>query len=120
MGLVVPELDEHTAARLAELGVAALSPLDLGATAQPGLAGDVLRIVADSPVVAYYVGKDPSSFSFAKNPEVVNPIPIGIAIRKGDTELQNAVTQAIKAIYADDTMKHIIAKWKLPAFPVKT
>jgi len=82
--------------------------------------GKVDAYFADSPVVAYYVGKDPSSFSFAKNPEVVNPIPIGIAIRKGDTELQNAVTQAIKAIYSDDTMKQIIAKWKLPAFPVKT
>jgi len=50
-GLVVPEMDEHTVARLAELGVPASSPLDLGAAAQPGLAEDVLRIVAESPVV---------------------------------------------------------------------
>jgi polar amino acid transport system substrate-binding protein len=82
--------------------------------------GKVDAYFADSPVVAYYVGQDPSSFGFAKNPEVVNPIPIGIAIRKGDTELQTAVKQAIKAMYADGTMDNIIAKWKLPAFKIKT
>jgi polar amino acid transport system substrate-binding protein len=82
--------------------------------------GKVDAYFADSPVVAYYVGKDPSSFSFAKNPEVVNPIPIGIAIRKSDTQLQSAVTQAIKAMYSDGMMDKIIAKWKLPATKVKT
>jgi polar amino acid transport system substrate-binding protein len=82
--------------------------------------GRVDAYFADSPVVAYYVGKDPSSFQLAHNPEVVNPIPIGIAIRKADTQLQSAVKQGIKAMYADGTMKRIIAKWKLPTSPVKT
>jgi ABC-type amino acid transport substrate-binding protein len=43
----------------------------------------------------------------------VNPIPIGIAIRKDDTELQTAVKKSIAAMYADGTMDKILKKWKL-------
>ena len=65
----------------------------------------------DSPVVAYYVETDPSAFEIGGNP--VNPIPIGIAIRKSDTELQTAVRKAIAAMYADGTMTTILKRWKL-------
>jgi len=62
-------------------------------------------------VVAYYIEKDPSSFSIGGTP--VNPISIGIAIRKSDTELQAAVKQAVTAAYADGTMDKILTRWKL-------
>ncbi len=65
----------------------------------------------DSPVVAYYVEKDPKSFAIGGSP--VNPIPIGIAIRKSDTELQSAVRKAIAAMYADGTMDTILVRWLL-------
>jgi polar amino acid transport system substrate-binding protein len=65
----------------------------------------------DSPVVAYYIEKDPKSFSIGGSP--VNPIPIGIAIRKSDTELQSAVRKAIVAMYADGTMNKVLVKWLL-------
>src|SRR5207249_3344093 len=65
----------------------------------------------DAPVVAYYIEKDPKSFSIGGTP--VNPIPIGIAIRKSDTELQSAVQKAIAAMYADGTMNRILVKWLL-------
>jgi polar amino acid transport system substrate-binding protein len=65
----------------------------------------------DAPVVAYYIEKDPKSFSIGGTP--VNPIPIGIAIRKGDTELQSAVRKAIAAMNADGTMNSILVKWLL-------
>jgi polar amino acid transport system substrate-binding protein len=65
----------------------------------------------DAPVAAYYIEKDPSSFSIGGTP--VNPIPIGIAILKSDTELQAAVKQAVDAMYADGTMDTILTKWKL-------
>jgi polar amino acid transport system substrate-binding protein len=65
----------------------------------------------DSPVAAYYIEKDPASFAIGGNP--VNPIPIGIAIRKSDTQLQNAVKQAIRGMYADGTMDKILKRWKL-------
>ena len=73
--------------------------------------GKVDAYFGDSPVVAYYIQTDPSSFSIGGNP--VNPIPIGIAMRKSDTQLQNAVRKAIAAMYADGTMAKILTKWKL-------
>jgi len=65
----------------------------------------------DSPVVAYYVEKDPKSFTIGGSP--VNPIPIGIAIRKSDTELQSAVRKALAGMYADGTMNKILVRWLL-------
>jgi polar amino acid transport system substrate-binding protein len=73
--------------------------------------GKVDAYFGDAPVVAYYIEKDPSSFSNGATP--VNPISIGIAIRKSDTELQAAVKQAVTAAYADGTMDKILTRWKL-------
>ncbi|MDX6369779.1 MAG: polar amino acid transport system substrate-binding protein [Gaiellaceae bacterium] len=65
----------------------------------------------DAPVAAYYIEKDPSAFAVGGTP--VNPIPIGIAILKSNTELQSAVKQAVDAMYGDGTMHRILVKWKL-------
>jgi polar amino acid transport system substrate-binding protein len=73
--------------------------------------GKVDAYFGDAPVVAYYIEKDPKSFAVGGTP--VNPIPIGIAIRKSDTELQAAVKKAIDMIYADGTMNQILVKWLL-------
>jgi polar amino acid transport system substrate-binding protein len=73
--------------------------------------GKVDAYFGDAPVVAYYIEKDPKSFTIGGTP--VNPISIGIAIRKSDTELQAAVKKAISAIYADGTMDTILTRWKL-------
>jgi polar amino acid transport system substrate-binding protein len=73
--------------------------------------GKVDAYFGDAPVAAYYIEKDPSSFSIGGTP--INPIPIGIAILKSDTELQAAVRQAVSAMYADGTIVTILAKWKL-------
>jgi len=81
--------------------------------------GRVDAYFGDSPVVAYYISKDPASFEIAKNPVVVNPIPVGIAIRKSDTELQTAVQKAIDAMYADGRMKTILGKWQMSEFALK-
>ncbi len=81
--------------------------------------GRVDAYFGDSPVVSYYLSKDPSSFDVAKKPEVVNPIPVGIAIRKSDSELKLAVQKAIDAMYADGTMKKILAKWQMSAAAMK-
>jgi polar amino acid transport system substrate-binding protein len=61
----------------------------------------------DSPVVVYYVSKDKS---FAVGGSPINPIPIGIALRKGDP-LKAKITSAIDALYANGTMKKIVDKW---------
>jgi polar amino acid transport system substrate-binding protein len=73
--------------------------------------GKVDAYFGDSPPVAYYVETDPSSFEVGGNP--INPIPIGIALRKSDTQLQSGVLAAVAAMYSDGTMKNIVAKWKL-------
>ena len=78
--------------------------------------GRVDAYFGDSPVVAYYVAKD-KSFSFGGAP--VNPIPVGIAIRKSDTALKAGVQRAINAMYRDGTMKRILAKWKMSAAALK-
>jgi len=73
--------------------------------------GKVDAYFGDSPPVAYYVETDPSSFEVGGNP--INPISIGIALRKSDTQLQTGVLAAVAAMYSDGTMKQIVAKWKL-------
>jgi len=78
--------------------------------------GKVDAYFGDSPVVAYYIARD-SSFGFGGSP--INPIPVGIALRKNDTKTVAGVQAAIKAMYADGTMNKILAKWKMSAFALK-
>jgi len=73
--------------------------------------GRVDAYFGDAPVVAYYIEQTPNAFSLGGTP--VNPISIGIAIRKSDTELQAAVKQAIDMINSDGTMDKILTRWKL-------
>lgn len=73
--------------------------------------GKVDAYFGDAPVVAFYIEKDPKSFEIGGTP--INPISIGMAIRKSDTELQAAVKQAVKAMYADGTIDTILTRWKL-------
>jgi polar amino acid transport system substrate-binding protein len=62
---------------------------------------------ADAPPVAYYAKQDPS-VEIGVSP--IAPIPIGIAIRKHDP-LRAATQKAINAMYANGTMKRILARW---------
>ena len=78
-------------------------------------AGRADAYFGDSPVVAYYIKKD-TSFGFAGSP--INPIPVGIAIRKGDPLIAK-VQKAVASMYADGTMKKILRKWQMEAFSLK-
>jgi len=77
--------------------------------------GRVDAYFGDSPVVAYYIEKD-TSFAFAGSP--INPIPVGIALRKGDVKIPK-IKAAVKAMYRDGTMKKILARWHMSAFALK-
>jgi polar amino acid transport system substrate-binding protein len=79
--------------------------------------GKVDAYFGDAPVVAYYIQKDPASFTFGGSP--INPILVGIAIRKSDTELQAAVKKAVDAMYADGTMANLLKKWQLSSTALK-
>jgi polar amino acid transport system substrate-binding protein len=70
-------------------------------------AGRVDAYFGDSPVVVFYALKDKS---FAVGGSPVNPIPIGIAIRKKDP-LTAATRKALAALYANGTIKKIVTKW---------
>lgn len=77
--------------------------------------GRVDAYFGDAPVVAYYIQRD-SSFAFAGSP--VNPIPVGIALRKGDALIPR-VRKQVTAMYADGRMTSILAKWKMSAVALK-
>ena len=79
--------------------------------------GKVDAYFGDSPVVAYYIEQDPSSFAFGGSP--INPIPVGIAVKKDNGELKDAISQAVDAMYADGTMNKILTQWKMAAFALK-
>jgi polar amino acid transport system substrate-binding protein len=70
-------------------------------------AGRVDAYFGDSPVAVYYAAKDPA-FQIGGSP--IAPIAIGIAIRHGDP-LIAATQKAVNALYANGTMKKIVAKW---------
>ncbi len=79
--------------------------------------GKVDAYFGDSPVVAYYIEQDAASFAFAGSP--INPIPVGIALRKNETELKTAISKAVDAMYADGSMTKILAKWHMSDFALK-
>jgi polar amino acid transport system substrate-binding protein len=78
--------------------------------------GKVDAYFGDAPVVAYYVGKSPSVFAFGG--KAVNPIPVGIATRKGDA-LTAAMKTAVANLYSDGMMGKILAKWKMSSTAMK-
>lgn len=83
---------------------------DTDAFQQLGL-GRVDAFSTDSPVVAYYNSKAENKGKYEVGGTPIEPAPIGIAIRKGETELKDAVTAAVDQFYADGTLKTILDKW---------
>jgi polar amino acid transport system substrate-binding protein len=70
-------------------------------------AGRVDAYFGDSPVVVYYISKDPS---LAVGGSPISPIPIGIALRKNDP-LTPQVRNAIQALIIKGKVKQIVNKW---------
>ena len=75
--------------------------------------GKVDAYFADDPPVGYYVKRSEGRFEVAVSR--IQSAPIGIATRKHDP-LGAATRKAISELYADGTMKSILAKWGLSAF----
>jgi len=73
--------------------------------------GRVDAYSGDSPVCAYYAAKPDNAGKFEVGGNPIEPAPIGIAVRKEDSDLKTAVQAAIDAMYADGTMKSIVDKW---------
>ncbi len=73
--------------------------------------GRVDAYSGDSPVCAYYAAKPDNAGKFEVGGTPIDPIPIGIAVRKEDSDLKTAVQAAMDAMYADGTLKSIVDKW---------
>ena len=79
--------------------------------------GDVHAYFADSPVVAYQITRFSGHFEFAGDP--INPLPVGLAIRKEDAALRLAAERAIEGMYRDGTMKAILSRWAMSDFALE-
>lgn len=80
------------------------------------LAGKVDAYFADATPVLFYIKKTGNKFQTA-GPQL-GAAPEGIATRKGDP-LHAQFESAIRKLYANGTMKTILAKWGLSAFALK-
>lgn len=72
------------------------------------------RVVAtyqDSPVTDYYIKQNPGQFEIGGS--VVNTVPEGIAVRKGDAGMLNAIQGAFNAIKTDGTYDKLFTTWQL-------
>lgn len=87
---------------------------DAGAAASALQTGKVDAFFADAPVVADYVGKQPDAFAIGGTQ--IDELPAGIALRKEDADLQDAVQTAVDELYEDGTVEKIFAKWKVDSF----
>jgi polar amino acid transport system substrate-binding protein len=73
--------------------------------------GGVDAVVADNGVVIHYVANNPGGkFKMVSDKEFV-PEQYGIALKKGNTELQAKINQGLAAIKADGTYNQIYAKY---------
>jgi polar amino acid transport system substrate-binding protein len=66
---------------------------------------------------AYDMSQNRGKFQFAGKP--FSPIPAGIAVRKNDPQLLNAIKGAFAAIRSNGTYKSIMAKWGLTGDMIK-
>ena len=65
----------------------------------------------DSPVTDYYIKQNPGQFEIGGT--VVNTVPEGIAVRKGDTSMLNAMEAAFAAVKTDSSYTNLFGKWQL-------
>jgi polar amino acid transport system substrate-binding protein len=73
--------------------------------------GGVDATYQDSPVTTYYLKQNPGDF--AVGGLVTSAIPEGIAIRKGDTVMFNAIQTSFNQLKADGTYHKLLAEWGL-------
>ncbi len=73
--------------------------------------GRVDATYQDSPVTDYYLSLNPGQFEVGG--AVVNAATEGIAVRKGDTSMRNAVSAAFKQLKDAGTYNALFTKWHL-------
>ena len=79
--------------------------------------GTVELHFTDSPVADYEVKQEPSALQLVS--PVLETAPEGIAVRKDDTQMLDAVQKAFKAIESDGTYDKLLTKWGLAAGDIR-
>lgn len=72
-------------------------------------AGGAVADLNDTPVAAYIAQKSNGAFEVAGSPADAGPF--GIAVDKSNTQLRDALQQAMQAIIADGTYARVLQKW---------
>jgi polar amino acid transport system substrate-binding protein len=70
--------------------------------------------MTESPVAAYYIAQAEGALEIGG--EVIDPILVGIAFNKENTELRDQIQTAVDELYADGTMTAILEEWQLQDF----
>jgi len=76
-------------------------------------AGRVDALAGGSVEAVYRVDKPPYAGASEIGGPALDPQPLGIAIRKDDAGMKEAVAGVIDAMYADGTMQSIVERWGL-------
>jgi ABC-type amino acid transport substrate-binding protein len=82
--------------------------------------GQVDAAVLDHPVAARLVKTSSVGGQLTIARPVVKSAPYGIAVRRGDSTVMDALQSALRVIIADGTYDRILAKWKLQRHALKT
>jgi polar amino acid transport system substrate-binding protein len=69
--------------------------------------------LADFPVAAYNAKVSGQGADFQVVGEQIDPGPYGIGVRKDDTELQQVLQQALRAIIEDGSYDRVLTKWNV-------
>lgn len=72
-------------------------------------AGQAEVIVIDEPVGRYYAKQDPATFTITGT--AMKPEPVGVAFRKDDKDLQDAVQKIVDDMKKDGTLKKLSITW---------
>jgi polar amino acid transport system substrate-binding protein len=66
-------------------------------------------IVIDEPVGKYYAKQDPSTFAITGR--AMAPEPVGVAVRKDDSDLTRQIGEIVDQMKKDGTLKKLQTKW---------
>jgi polar amino acid transport system substrate-binding protein len=78
-------------------------------------AGGVAAVVADNGVVQHYISNNPTAKFKSVSDASFTPEQYGFAVKKGNTELQKKLTDALAAMQADGSLQAMNEKYFGPA-----
>ena len=78
-------------------------------------AGGVAAVVADNGVVQHYIANNPTAKFKSVSDASFAPEQYGFAVKKGNTELQKKLTDALAAMQADGSLQAMNVKYFGPA-----